>query len=225
MKKAILFALMLASSSALMSQTYITGGVNATNISIDDNGKTEDNNTLISFNAGFFHQFDLSKVVDLQAGLLLTGKGAKAETNFSGSDYIKASFNPFYLEVPVNVIVKITDTKKNGIFFHAGPYVAAGIGGNSKTETRIGLIQSNSKSKIEFNDDDPLTSQQEGASYDKLKRFDYGINAGIGIGGEKTMLRLNYGLGLAKINSTQTNNSDNEKNKYRVLSLNLAFKL
>lgn len=208
-----------------MSQTYITGGVNATNISVDNSGKTEDNNTLISFNAGFFHQFDLSKIVDLEMGLLLTGKGAKAETNFSSTDYIKAKFNPLYVELPVNVLIKITDVNKNGLFLHAGPYVAVGVGGNTKTETRIGFLQSNSTSKIKFNNDDPLTSQQEGASYDRLKRFDYGLNAGIGIGGKKTLLRLNYGFGLAKIGSTQTNNTEDDKNKYRVLSLNLAFNL
>ena len=79
--------------------------------------------------------------------------------------------------------------------------------------------------KIEFNNDDPTTSQQEGAAYDKLKRFDYGANFGGGINLGDVILKANYGLGLAKINSTQTNNSENDKDKYRTISISLGIPL
>jgi len=225
MKKIIFSAVVIIAVNTASAQTYVTGGVNLSNISIDNDGKTEENNALTSFNVGLLHQFDLSRIVDVELGLLLTGKGARAETNFTNNDFNKTKFNPLYLEVPLNALIKITDVNKNGIFFHAGPYVAMGVAGKSTTERRIGIIQSNSTSDIEFNNDNPFTNEQEGASYNKLKRFDYGLNAGLGIGGKNVMLRFNYGLGLAKINSTQNNNSLDDKNKYRVFSLNLAIGL
>jgi hypothetical protein len=225
MKKIILSMAIVAIAQLSKSQTYLIGGVNLANITKNSEGKTEDNNALLSFNAGLLHRFDLSKVVDIETGLSITGKGSKAETNFTNNDYVKATFNPIYLEVPLNAVIKVTDIANNGIFFHAGPYIAVGVGGKSKTESRIGVVQSNSSSKIAFSNDDPFTSQQDDANYNKLKRFDYGLNAGVGISFSKALLRLNYGLGLAKINSTESNNSIDDKNKYRVLSLNIAFNL
>ncbi|MBP6431420.1 MAG: PorT family protein [Ferruginibacter sp.] len=225
MKKVILCVAILTAMQFSKAQTYLIGGLNVANITKNSEGKVEDNNALLSFNAGFLHRFDLSKVVDIETGLSVTGKGSKAETNFTNNDYVKSTFNPVYLEVPLNAVIKVTDIANNGIFFHAGPYIAMGIAGKSKTESRIGVIQSNSSSKIEFSNDNPFTSQQDDANYNKLKRFDYGLNAGVGISFSKALIRLNYGLGLAKINSTQSNNSVDEKNKYRVVSLNIAFKL
>lgn len=225
MKKVIISFAILFATKLSTAQTYLIGGLNVANISTNSNGKTEDNNALLSFNAGFLHRFDLSKVIDIETGVSVTGKGSKAETNFTNNDYVKSTFNPIYLEVPLNAVVKITDIANNGIFFHAGPYIAVGIGGKSKTESKIGVVQSNSSSKIQFSNDDPFTSQQDDANYNKLKRFDYGLNAGVGISFSKALIRLNYGLGLSKINSTQSNNSVDDKNKYRVVSLNIAFNL
>ncbi len=225
MKKTILVLSTILSATAAMSQTYVTAGVNASTISIDKNGNTDDSKTLASFNVGLLQQFNLSKVVDLEVGALLTGKGAKAETNFNSTDYVRAKFNPLYVEVPVNLLFKVTDKSNNGFSFHAGPYIAAGVGGKSTIDTKIGALEINKTSNIKFNNDNVTTTQQEDAGYNKLKRFDYGLNAGVGFTTKSVLLRLNYGLGLAKINSTQNNNSADDKNKYRVLSLNVAFNL
>jgi hypothetical protein len=225
MKRIIFVTAIMALSFVSKAQTYLIGGINAANISANSKGQTEDNNMLISFNAGLLHRFEISKHVDLETGLLLTGKGSKAETYFTNNDYVKSTFNPIYLEIPLNAVIKLTDDKDNGLFFHGGPYVAIGIGGKSKTNSRIGLIESNSSSSIKFSNDDPFTSQQDDANYNKLKRFDYGLNAGIGFNFEKALIRFNYGLGLAKINSTESNNNTDDKNKYRTMSLSVAFSL
>src|SRR5690606_15649341 len=154
---------------------YVQGGVNFANISTNDDGSVEDNNSLTSFNLGIMSRFGLSEVIDLEAGLLFTGKGAKAETYFNaGNDYIKAKFNPYYIELPVNLLVNIPLATENNLFVYAGPYAAMGVGGKSKLSTKFGLIEAESESDIEFNDDDPTTSGQEDAAYDRLKRFDFG---------------------------------------------------
>jgi len=41
----------------------------------------------------------------------------------------------------------------------------------------------------------------------------------------KIILKANYGFGLTKINSTESNNSANDKNKYRTVSLSVGIPL
>ncbi len=226
MKKVIIvFAGTLALLSA-KAQVYIQGGLNLANITQTNDGQTEKNNMLPSFNAGIMARFGLSTTVDLESGVLLTGRGSKAETYFNGdADYVKAKFNPLYAEVPLNLVVKIPMAKSSGVFFHAGPYIAVGVGGKSKTESKFGPLSSSSSSNIKFSNDDPFTSQQDDAAYDKLKRFDFGMNLGGGVQFNHVMLKVNYGLGFAKINSTESNNTANDKNKYRTLSFSLGFPL
>ena len=80
-------------------------------------------------------------------------------------NYVKTKFNPLYLEVPLNLVLRIPLEKTTNIFFNAGPYAAMGIGGKSKTESRILGSTSNSSNDIKFSNDDPFTSQQDDAAY------------------------------------------------------------
>jgi Outer membrane protein beta-barrel domain len=227
MKKLLAITALLFIGVKLNAQlVYVQGGLNLANITKTNDGQTERNNMLASFNAGIIGRFDLGKIVDLETGVLFTGRGAKAETYFNGgNDYVKSTFNPLYIEVPLNLVVTAPISKNNGVFFNAGPYIAIGVGGKSKTNSKLGLITSSSTSSIKFSNDDPFTSQQDDAAYNKLKRFDYGINVGAGIKLEHLILKVNYGIGLAKINSTESNNSANDKNKYRTLSLSVGIPL
>ena len=227
MKKVVAgMAVLFICANANAQLFYAQGGLNLANITQTNNGQAEKNNLLTTFNAGFMGRFGLSKTVDLESGILLTGRGSKAETYFnSGSDYVKSTFNPLYIEVPLNLVVTVPLEKKSGIFFNAGPYIAIGVGGKSKTDSKFGPLTSSSSTSIKFSNDDPFTSQQDDAAYDKLKRFDFGLNLGGGIQLEHLLLKVNYGFGLAKINSTESNNTVNDKNKYRTLSFSVGIPL
>lgn len=229
MKKLITLALCAGLFTTAKSQkVYLQGGVNLANISTSNSGATEKNNMLTTFNAGIMGRSNASEPIALEAGLLLDGRGAKANTYTTSStddNYIKTKFNPLYLEIPVNLIVRMPLQSQSNIFVNAGPYIAMGIGGKSKVETKFLGAVSNSSSDIEFNNDNPSTTQQEDAGYDKLKRFDYGVNLGAGFDLGKILLKANYGLGLAKINSTETDNSSNGKNKYRTVSISVGIPL
>ena len=226
MKKLLTIVALFIYANSDAQSIYVQGGLNLANITKTNEGHTEDNNMLPTFNVGLMGRFGLSKTVDLESGVLLTGRGAKAESYFNGgNDYVKSKFNPIYVEVPLNLVVMVPLEKTTGIFFNAGPYIAIGVGGKSKTDSKFGPITSSSSSSIKFSNDDPFTSQQDDAAYDKLKRFDYGINLGGGFQFEHLILKLNYGFGLAKINSTESNNSANDKNKYRTLSLSVGIPL
>lgn len=226
MKKLFLgLTFMTTAALAAEAQVYVQGGLNLANITKTKDGQTEDNNILPSFNAGILGRIPLTSMFNLESGLLLTGKGSKAETYFNSGNYTKARFNPIYIEVPLNAVVKIPLEKKSNVFFNAGPYVAMGIGGKSKRESKVGPIMSTSSNSIKFSNDDPFTSEEEDAAYDRLKRFDFGLNFGGGVQLGGVILKVNYGLGLAKINSTESNNNSDDKNKYRTLSFSVGIPL
>lgn len=209
--------------SATAQKTYIQGGLNLANITKTEDGQTQDNNILPTFNVGIMHQFSLSPVIGLETGLLFEGKGAKAETYFTSStdnNYIKSKFNPLYFQVPLNLLLKVPMGAGSQLYFNAGPYAAIGVAGKSKTESKILGVNSTSESNIKFTSTDP--NVDDGA-YDKLKRFDFGLNFGAGIALKHLIIKANYGLGLTKINSTETNNNANDKNKYRTVSISVGI--
>ena len=226
----LMLALIGSAITATAQSFYVQGGLNLANISTGNNGETQDNNTLATFNVGGMGRFGISKVFDIEAGLLFTGKGSKSETFFTNAtddNYVKSKFNPYYIELPVNAVVKfpLSTSGHTNIFVYGGPYAAIGITGKSKVESKILGTTTTSTEDIKFSSDDPTTDGQEGAGYDRLKRFDYGANIGAGLDLGTMMFKVNYGLGLAKINSTQTNNSENDKNKYRTLSISVGIPL
>lgn len=217
-------------TAAHAQKFYVQGGLNLANISNKDNGGTSDNTVLPTFNVGAMATFGISSIFDLSTGLLFTGKGAKydyfSNANDHSDNYFKSKFNPYYIELPLNAQLKFPlSGKKSSIFVSAGPYIAVGIAGKIKTETKLLGSVTNSSQDIKFNNDNPTQSGQQGAALDKLKRFDYGANFGAGIDFGRFILKAGYGLGLAKINSTQTNNSANDKNKYRTLSFSVGIPL
>lgn len=220
MKKVLAIALFAGIFTTAKSQIYLQGGVNLANISTSNSGATQKNNMLTTFNAGIMGRSNSTEPIALEAGLLLEGRGSKAESNTSANTYYKATFNPLYLEIPVNLIVRLPLQSKNNIFFNAGPYIAMGIAGKSKVEGSTAGVSFNSTKDINFTSADPTANDQE---YSRLKRYDYGINLGGGFDLGSIILKANYALGMSKINSTQTDNSANDKNKYRTVSVSVGI--
>ena len=233
MKKIVLVSAIVLFFLTGKAQVYVQGGVNLANITKTSSGQTQSNNLLTTFNAGFLGRFDISTPVDLETGLVFEGRGSKANTYFGSThddNYVKTKFNPLYLELPLNLVLRfpLEDDKKHkakNLFVHAGPYAAMGIAGKSSSETKILGNTSTSSSSIQFSNDNPFTSQQDDAAYNKLKRFDFGFNIGGGFDLDKLILKVNYGYGFTKINSTQSNNNTDNKNKYRTVSISLGMPL
>lgn len=219
--------MLLLSSAAFSQKARLQGGVNLANVSVSDNGRVNDANSLTSFQAGIIGDFPLAaKLLYLQPGIVFTGKGTKSESGDpSAATYFKATSNPYYIEVPVNLVFKTPGVSGTRFFAGAGPYIAVGVAGKNKVEGRYLGVAFNSESDIEFSDDDPTTlDYEEGAGFGVIKRFDYGLNGTAGIEGRSMTLSVNYGLGLAKLQSGGNSSEDNN-NKHRVLSFTLGFKL
>ncbi|HEX6913630.1 MAG TPA: porin family protein [Chitinophagaceae bacterium] len=205
---------------------YIKGGLNLANISTTSDGRVDEANMLPSFHAGILADMPLGDAFSFQLGFLFTGKGSKTEIYASSSttdNYYKLKTNPIYIEVPANFVFKVPFGNDTRVYFGAGPYIAMGIGGKTKGEQKLLGVTSSYERSIEFNNDDPATSGQEDASVNKLRRFDYGANALAGFEAGKLMIGVNYGIGLAKIGSSQANNND--ENKHRVWGISVGVQL
>ncbi len=209
------------------SSGQLRAGINLANVSTNNNGRVDDANSITSFQIGFIGDVPLAgKFLSLQPGIVFTGKGSKIENGVEGQfiEYYRQSSNPFYIEVPVNLILKTPIGSSNKFFAGAGPYLGIGVSGKVKTEGSA-IVGVNGERNIRFSDDDPTTlSEEEGTGFGVLKRFDYGLNGTVGIEGKSIVLGVNYGLGLAKLQSGSNNNEDNN-NKHRVLSITVGFKL
>ena len=209
---------------------YIKGGVNAANITVDKNGTYHDANTVISFHAGLGADLPLAKCLSIQPSLLFTGKGARTSsgsTTGTNPSYVEGKFNPYYVELPVNLVGKIPlAMEESNFFIGAGPYIAMGVAGKTKTQGKVFGAAFEHKGDIKFSNDDPTTTNyEEDAGFGTIKRFDYGLNGTAGFQFNSIMISANYGYGLAKIvGGTNSNNTD-DKNKYRVWSLSLGIRL
>jgi len=217
-------------ANAQKSGVYIKGGVNFANITISDDGDIDDTKSLTSFHLGLLADIPFNDYLALQPSLLFTGKGAKAQSgSTSDATYYRAKSNPLYVELPVNLIVKIplgdeADAEQSRLFFGAGPYIAMGVGGKNKVDGKLAGVSFSDESSIDFSNDDPATGAEEGAGFGIMRRFDYGLNATAGFQFNKFILSANYGIGLAKLQSGANNSSD-DNNKHRVLSFSVGFGL
>jgi len=216
----------LLTANAQKATAILKGGVNLANVTITEGGRIDDAKTLTSFQVGIIGDINLADFIALQPGLLVTGKGSKTQSGDpSDLNYFKATTNPIYIEIPLNLVFKAPLGSDTKFFAGAGPYLAVGIAGKNKTEGKIFGAAFASEKNIEWSDDDPTTlDNDEGAGFGIMKRFDYGLNGTAGIETKNIVLSANYGLGLAKLQSG-SNSSEDEKNKHRVLSFTIGFKL
>jgi hypothetical protein len=229
MKKLFLLILpcfIVLTTNAQKSSAILRGGLNLANVSITDNGRIDDAKTLTSFQAGIIGDVRLTSFISLQPGLLVTGKGSKTQSGDpSSANYFKATSNPIYIEIPFNLVLKGPIGIDTKFFAGAGPYLGIGVAGKNKTEGKIFGTSFSSEKNIEWSDDDPSTlSYEEGAGFGIMKRFDYGLNGTAGFETKNIVISVNYGLGLAKLQSG-SNSSEDDNNKHRVLSFTIGFKL
>lgn len=220
-----LIGLVISSVHAQKSLAILKGGLNLANVSINDDGGIDEAKTLTSFQVGIIGDLKLLPFLSLQPGLIFTGKGTKTQSgDEDDATWYRATSNPYYLEVPVNLVFK-TPTGPVKFFAGAGPYIAMGIAGKNKVKGSFLGSDFRSESKIEWSDDDPTTfDYEEGDGFGIMKRFDYGLNGLFGIETKNLLVSANFGVGLAKLQSG-SDSDNNNKNKHRVLSFTLGFKL
>lgn len=128
-------------------------------------------------------------------GMYFSGKGRKFSRVYpdaiaSVSDTLSLSQDFFtnYVEMPLNLGYKIPLGKKSSFLVSAGPYVAFFISGKSNIQTR-------SFSSNKFTKDE--SDIQVGNAENKVKTFDFGVNARAGFDLGKVLITGHYSMGLS----------------------------
>lgn len=225
MKIKLLALWVLLFISFTASSQVLKAGLNLANVSITNDGDIDEAKMLTSFQVGFSGNIKILPFLYFQPGILFTGKGSKTQSGeTTDATYFRATSNPYYVEIPANFVLKMP-TGPIKFFAGAGPYIAIGVAGKNTTDGKFLGVPFHSEKAIEWSNDDPSTfNYEEGSGYGILKRFDYGLNGLAGIETKNLVLSVNYGLGLAKLQSG-SNSSADDKNKHRVLSFTVGIKL
>jgi len=189
----------------------VNAGVNLSNAHVEDH--IGDIKARVGFQVGVTAEYALTDAFYLQSGLSFTTKGFKNEYGVAESSIsynVKHTVNEMYLQLPVKAAYKFPVMDNMNIVFNLGPYFAYGVGGKTKTEinNRVGTIEGTIK------DDKYNTFSDEG-----LKRFDFGLGAGVGAEFGQIVVGLNYELGLINI----AREDGNVKNRNASLTLGYRF--
>jgi hypothetical protein len=182
----------------------IKGGVNLTNLYVDDD--VSDENMKVGFNAGFFAKLPVTRGFSIQPELLYSSKGAK-ETydNFIMGDG-EYRFNLNYIELPVLAVFNLS---KN-FNLHVGPYVSYLAGVNIK----------------DLNKDEGTIDEVAELDADNFNRFDYGLAGGLGIDISNFTIGARYNYGLREIGKSGSVSGEllkNSKNSAISLYIGIGF--
>ncbi len=163
----------------------VKGGLNLSNLFVNNNDNIEDNNWKVGYHAGLFVKAPLSNLFSIQPEVLYSTTGAKITYGGSGLAQTlginpgEVRFNLNYVQVPVLFLVNV-----GALNVHAGPYAAYLVNANVKNLQDSDPL--NPTTLLELNEDD-------------FQRLDYGIAAGIGFDLKNAKLGLRYNYGFQQL--------------------------
>lgn len=214
MKRSLLFAsvAVLFSATAFSQVTWnVKAGLNMNTYS--DSKKTfgESGKVKVGYNIGVGMDYAFSEMWSLQPSLMVTTKGIRFKEEDNGDKY-KETYNPVYLQLPVLAAFKVQVAENTKLVINAGPYFALGLGGKVKMTEESGGQKETDKYK--------LFSKENGAEKALMKRFDVGLNYGVGVEFDKFLVNLMGEYGFAKA----FNDTGNASPKNIGFSINVGYK-
>lgn len=172
------------------------GGLNFSNLYTDT---VDDNNLLTGFNAGLYAKFPITNSIAIQPEISYTTKGAELVYNNAFARGT-AKFNVNYIEVPVLLVMNITENFN----VHVGPYAAYMVSGKTTNDSNFGSSES------ELDTDD-------------FNKLDAGLAGGVGIDLDALNFGVRYNYGLTKLGKDGAFFSSDAKNS--VLSAYVGLRL
>jgi hypothetical protein len=186
-----LLLLLIITTSSFAQQLGIKAGLNFTNVS---NEKDIDLSSSNGFHAGLAIEVPTLPLISIGTGLFYTRRGYKS--NEVGKD---GNVSIDYLDIPVDLMIKIKVADLIGAYISAGPYFSYGI--SSKVFDANGILQNG------FDNDDI-----------DLNRIDSGVNIGLGV--DFTNIRLSAAYGAS---FTDNGSEPNIELKNRVLKISVGY--
>lgn len=184
MKKSLIFVLFALVS--IVSYSQIAWSVKA-GMTMNNMTKLEDSKMKLGYTVGVGVDYAINDMWAIQSGLNITAKGTKSEYDDSDEDgkYVETTkYNPTYLEIPILAAVKFQIADNMKFTVNAGPYLAFGLGGKSKDSYDLsGEYAEDAKEYPEDYSENSwkLFKKEKGEEKAALKRFDLGLQYGIGL--------------------------------------------
>ncbi|MFT4032586.1 MAG: porin family protein [Siphonobacter sp.] len=182
MRRFIWFLFLLPSLGSLaQGKMMFKGGLNVSSTSQAISDEMDNPLSKVGFHAGLGADIPLgSQKVTLQPALLFAQRGYIA--NYK-TQTIRSTTTINYIDLPINLMGKLGGEERNTKFLiFAGGYVACGVGGKTKDRTN-GVLQD--QYNVRFN-------------YD-LKRFDVGVQGGVGVEVDYFQITAFYQQGLMNV--------------------------
>ena len=198
---AVVGMLFLMTAVSAQVNLGIKGGVNLSNYYGDE---LTEKNAKVGFHVGLLGEYEFNYNMAIQSGLFFTTKGLKTESADWNAKY---SENLMYLQLPVHYAFKLDVTPGTRLVFHAGPYVAYGVGGSRNAS--VGNISAEWDVDNIFGD--------KAVQYNP---FDAGLGLGVGAEFGPILLDLGWDLGLVNISNAD---NGNVKNQNAYLSVGYRF--
>ncbi len=200
----------------------IKAGLNLSSATVGD---ATDTDFKTGYHIGGTVDYLLPKNFLIQSGLYFSTKGSKID-KLNGSDYIPTApdfthtFNELYLELPIHGAYKLNVSNHFNVVFGVGPYFGYGIGGKTKEKLNSGTWSGG----ITEHEWDTFGDgvYDEGLSHlhgETLKRFDFGIGAGIDLEYRKFILGIGYECSLINI---ADNEDSYQKSQYRNSNIQIS---
>jgi len=197
----------------------IKAGPSFANLAMNNASTVNNKNIIPAWHVAGLVDIPLLPVLSVQGGIQVGMKGAKFTVGDNSSNtFTNVSTHPIYLEVPLNLVVKIPIVNKVKLFAGAGPYLAAGIGGKNKLDGQLLGVSFSNDNSIQYNSSDNSSNYNN-----DLRRFDAGLNFLAGLEISHLSLNANYGYGLSNIKSSSDNNSAKYSNRVVSISIGVLF--
>jgi hypothetical protein len=196
--------LILVTAASAQMSLGVKGGLNISNFHGDE---LSNKDAKIGFHIGILADYEFMYSHAIQTGLFLTTKGFKSEYTSAVGNF-KYRENLMYLQLPVHYAYKLYVSPGTRVVFHAGPYMACGVGGRRKATSGSLLGEWENVKKV-FGDGNM-----------QYKRFDAGLGLGVGAEFGPILLDLGWDMGLVNISRTRNGNI---KNQNAVLSIGYKF--
>ncbi|MDR2954037.1 MAG: PorT family protein [Prevotella sp.] len=192
-------------------------GVSFSNLS----GYPLDTKSKAGFVAGMSVDWQFAKNWYVDFGVMFQEKGAKFDqeyTDYNGYNLRSpnSTLDAMYIQIPIHFGYKYQISKMMDISFHAGPYIAYGVGGQMKlgdTVEKYGLDWSYIESKPigEFINDSFAGFKRYADTFSDayFKKLDYGLGLGVLFEYNNIGLGVNYDFGLTNISEVEANNVKN----------------
>lgn len=173
------------------------------------------------FNIGLIGEIPLglSKKYYFQPGIFYMSKGRKYQRYYDttriNTDTLFRNINFYtnYIDIPLNLVVKVPLGRKSNFMVSAGPYVSFFYNGKVTDETRIAM----NDTTVHYNKDE--SNIEVGKNTNNVHTFDFGVNARAGFEFGNLLLTAFISQGLINF----YNASYNSTYKHKVVGASVGF--